>query len=79
MTKQEALRGLAKRTSARFEKARERGRMPNTGKGRTVWVTSDQYETVLNAIRAVREDASAPSMSEGMALEYICADFLSGS
>lgn len=78
MSKDEALRKLQEKTNRYFESARRRGKMPNTGKGRTIWVTSDQYPTIIKAIRAVREATEAPSMSEGMALEYICAEFMSG-
>ena len=61
-----------------FQRARDRGRMPNTGVGRTVWCTEPQYETVIAAIRKIREDENDPKMPEGLALELICADFLAG-
>lgn len=68
------------KTSTRqsFQRARDRGRMPNTGIGRTVWCTEPQYQTVIAAITKIREDEADKKMPEGLALEYICANFLAG-
>lgn len=65
-------------TRSSFQRARGQGRMPNTGVGRTVWCTEEQYETVIAAIRKIREDEGEKGMPEGLALEYICANFLAG-
>jgi hypothetical protein len=74
----EALKHLAGETEKHCDRARARGRMPNTAGGRTVWVTEEQYDTVIRAINHVRHSEEDRQMPEGVALELICGDYLAG-
>lgn len=68
---------LMKDSRASIEKARSRGELPR-GKGRAVWLTEEQFETVQAAINAVRAIEDDNKISEGRAIELACLDFLSG-
>ena len=76
--KAKAFKGLAGATNKQFQRARDRGQMPNTAGGRTVWVTEEQYKTVIAAVQRVRELEDDKKMPEGVALEFVCADYLAG-
>ncbi len=78
MDKAAAEKSLRGSTNQQFARARERGQMPNTAGGRTLWVTEEQYATVIAAVRRVREVEEDRKMPEGVALEFIAADFLAG-
>jgi hypothetical protein len=78
MDKEAAYKSLTKSSNKHFQRARDRGRMPNTAGGRSLWVTEEQYETVIAAVRRVREVEEDKKMPEGVALEMIAADFLAG-
>jgi ParB-like chromosome segregation protein Spo0J len=45
---------------------------------RSIMMTKEQHEVIGKAIFKVRQDEDAVTMSDGRALELICADFLSG-
>ena len=50
----------------------------NDEKGDPIFVTKGQRETIGRAIATVRQQADQPDMSEGRALELLCADWLAG-
>ena len=69
---------LMKDSVASIKKARSRGDLPNSGGGRRVWFTEDQFETINAAILAVRAVEDDMKISQGRAVELACLDFLSG-
>ena len=48
------------------------------GAGKTIKVTDDQYAVIADAIDKVKTDSDEKRISDGRALELICADFLGG-
>jgi hypothetical protein len=67
-----------KDTRSSIDHSRKRGNLPTSGKGRTVYFTEEQFETIqaaINAVRVVEDDRKIP---EGRAVELACLDFLSG-
>lgn len=44
-----------------------------------IQVTEENRETIDRAIRFVREDEEDETITEGRALELVCADFLAGA
>lgn len=48
-------------------------------KGEPVKVTKAQRITIERAVKAMRTEVSEPDMSEGRAVELVCADYLAGA
>lgn len=50
----------------------------DNGGSETIKVTGDQYAVISDAIEKVKADSDEKKISDGRALELICADFLGG-